>query len=125
MDGLAHKAALSSGGRTIAVLGSGVDLIYSPEHRKLVEEMCANGAVISDYAPGTLHEGSNFPPRNRIISGLSLAVIVVEAGSKRGALITARFAADQGRDVFPFQGMCMLPKALAQISLSAMEQGLC
>ncbi|MDX9864796.1 MAG: DNA-processing protein DprA [Anaerolineaceae bacterium] len=112
VDGLAHKAALAAGGRSIAVLGSGVDHIYPPEHRNLADEICANGAVISDYAPGTPPEGVNFPPRNRIISGLSLAVIVVEAGKKSGALITAKFAADQGRDVFAIPGNVHAPQSI-------------
>ena len=112
VDGLAHKSALSAGGRTIAVLGSGVDRIYPPEHRNLAEEMCANGAVISDYAPGTPPDGVNFPPRNRIISGLSLAVVVVEAGKKSGALITAQFAAEQGRDVFAVPGNVHAPQSI-------------
>lgn len=104
VDAVAHKAALEAGGRTIAVLGSGVDVIYPSEHRKLAEEISSNGAIISDYAPGTPPEGVNFPPRNRIISGLSLATIVVEAGERSGALITANFAAEQGREVYAVPG---------------------
>jgi DNA processing protein len=104
VDGLAHKTILDSGGRTIAVLGSGVDRIYPPENRQLAARIIENGAIISDYAPGTPPEGINFPPRNRIISGLSLATIVVEAGDTSGALITASFAAEQGREVFAIPG---------------------
>jgi DNA processing protein len=76
VDGIAHHAALEVGGRTIAVLGSGVDMIYPPEHHKLAERIAKSGAVVSDYPPGTKPEGSNFPPRNRIISGLSRGTIV-------------------------------------------------
>jgi DNA processing protein len=86
------------------VLGSGVDRIYPPENRRLADEMIAHGALVSDYAPGTSPDGGNFPPRNRIISGLSMAVVVVEAGITSGALITATFAAEQGRDVFAVPG---------------------
>ena len=109
VDGLAHQHALQAGGRTIAVLGSGVDVIYPPEHRKLAEAIVENGAVISDYPLGTQPEGINFPPRNRIISGLSLATIVVEAGDRSGALITADFAVEQGRDVFSVPGNVFSP----------------
>ncbi len=109
VDGLAHQHALNTGGRTIAVLGSGVDVIYPPEHRKLAEAICQHGAVISNYPMGTKPEGINFPPRNRIISGLSLATIVVEAGERSGALITAEFAVEQGREVFAVPGNVLSP----------------
>ena len=111
VDAVAHQAALRSGGRTIAVLGSGVDRIYPPEHRGLAEQIAAHGAVISDYAPGSDPEAGNFPPRNRIISGLAQAVIVVEAGEKSGALITAAFAAEQGRAVFAVPGSIYAPNS--------------
>lgn len=109
VDALAHQAALQAGGRTIAVLGSGVDVIYPPEHRQLAEAIIENGAIISDYPMGTQPEGVNFPPRNRIISGLSLATVVVEAGERSGALITADFAVEQGRDVFAVPGNILSP----------------
>ena len=109
VDALAHQHALKAGGRTIAVLGSGVDVIYPPEHRKLADAIVENGAIISDYPLGTQPEGVNFPPRNRIISGLSLATIVVEAGYRSGALITAEFAVEQGRDVFAVPGNVLSP----------------
>jgi len=104
IDAVAHQAALDAGGRTLAVLGSGVDVIYPPEHRALAGRVIENGALISDYYPGTPPEGVNFPPRNRIISGLSMAAVIVEAGERSGAMITAEFAASQGREVFAVPG---------------------
>ena len=111
VDAMAHQTALKAGGRTIGVLGSGVDKIYPPEHRALAEKMTEHGAIISDYAPGTPPDASNFPPRNRIISGLSLAVVVIEAGETSGALITAEFAAEQGREVFAVPGSILAPQS--------------
>ena len=111
VDAIAHQTALKAGGRTIGVLGSGVDKIYPPEHRQLAERMIDNGSIVSDYAPGTPPDASNFPPRNRIISGLSLAVVVIEAGETSGALITAEFAAEQGREVFAVPGSILAPQS--------------
>ena len=111
VDGVAHKIALESGGRTLAVLGCGVDIVYPPEHRSLSEKIIQQGAVISDYPLGTPPESSNFPPRNRIISGLSRATVIVEAGKRSGALITAGFAADQGREVFAVPGSVLAPQS--------------
>ena len=111
VDAVAHQTALKSGGRTIGVLGSGVDKIYPPEHRAMAEKMMEQGAILSDYAPGTPPDASNFPPRNRIISGLSLAVVVIEAGETSGALITAEFAAEQGREIFAVPGSILAPQS--------------
>ena len=111
VDAIAHNAAVRAGGRTLAVLGSGVDRIYPPENRALAEKIMEHGAVLSDYVPGTPPESSNFPPRNRIISGLSMAVVVIEAGETSGALITAEFAAEQGREIFAVPGNILAPQS--------------
>ena len=105
IDGFAHKAALDASGRTIAVLGSGIYDIYPREHVSLARRIWEQGALVSDILPDAKPDRWNFPARNRIISGLSLGVVVVEAPEKSGALITVDFAADQGRDVFAVPGM--------------------
>jgi DNA processing protein len=104
VDSAAHRGALEGGGTTIAVLGSGVDNIYPPEHDNLAQTIAVNGVVVSEMGPGGLPLAENFPLRNRIISGISLAVVVVEASEKSGSLITARCATEQGRDVMAVPG---------------------
>lgn len=111
VDSIAHQAAINAGGRTLAVLGNGVDQVYPPENLKLATQIIEHGALVSDYAIGVPPDGQNFPPRNRIISGLSLAVIIIEAGDTSGALITASFAAEQGRDVFAVPGNIYAPQS--------------
>jgi len=104
VDSAAHRGALAAGGVTVAVLGSGVDVVYPPEHASLAKAIDQDGAVISELVPGTSPQPWFFPLRNRIISGLSRAVVVIEAGEKSGSLITARCALDQGRDVLAVPG---------------------
>ena len=103
-DAAAHRGALRAGGLTVAVIGGGHDIIYPARNRGLYEDIAVRGAILSEYPPGTKHEGAHFPVRNRIISGLSLGVVVMEAPERSGALITASRALDQGRDVFAMPG---------------------
>lgn len=112
VDGAAHRGAVAVGGRGVAVLGCGLDVAYPPEHASLADELVElGGAVVSEYPPGTRPEGWRFPPRNRIISGLSGAVVIVEAAVTGGALITARYAIEHGRPVFVLPGDITRPSS--------------
>ncbi len=104
IDGISHEAALDAGGRTVAVVGGGLDRIYPPEHANLASRICEQGALISEYPLGKLPQAQHFPRRNRVISGLALGVLVIEAGMKSGAMLTVRWALDQDREVFAVPG---------------------
>ena len=104
IDGAAHEGALDAGGQTVGVLGCGADVVYPPDHRSLADRVARSGAIVSEFPPGTLPLPHHFPLRNRIISGLVRAVVVIEASQRSGSLITARAALEQGRDVLAVPG---------------------
>jgi len=109
IDGAAHAAALPQG--TVAVLAGGIDTVYPPEHAKLQSEISREGCLVTEQPPGFVPRGADFPRRNRIISGMSLGVVIVEAAARSGTLVTARYAAEQGREVFAVPGHPLDPRA--------------
>lgn len=117
VDTIAHRTALDTGGRTIAVLANGLDTIYPPENRQLAEEIAAQGALVSDYPLGTKPRADFFPRRNRILSGLALGTLVIEGDFKSGAMITAKFATEQNRDVFAVPGSIFSPQSRGPLGL--------
>ena len=111
IDAIAHRAALEAGGRTIAVLGSGIDVIYPREHASLADQIVNKGALISEHSLGARPDAQNFPRRNRIMSGMTLGTVVVEGGETSGAMITARHAIDENREVFAVPGNIFSPSS--------------
>jgi DNA processing protein len=121
IDAEAHHAALENKGKTAAIFGSGIDVIYPSQHKELAAQIQGSGYLLSEFGFGTLPDKFNFPRRNRIISGLARAVVVVEAAEKSGALVTADLAAEQGKDVFAVPGQVDNPKS--QGTLNLLKQG--
>ncbi len=121
VDTAAHHAALEAGGRTLAVLGNGLDQVYPPSNRQLAQRVTTAGALVSEFPPGTPPDAVNFPRRNRVIAGLSRATVIVEAGERSGALITADFALEQGRDVLTVPGPISSPTSIGSNEL--LKQG--
>jgi DNA processing protein len=121
IDTISHKAALEAGGRTIAVLGSGLDVIYPPENKSLAEEISKHGALITEFPEGTKPLKHHFLQRNRVIAGLSLAVVIIEGKRRSGTLSTARHAAEMGREVFAVPGPVNSP--LSEAPHYLIEQG--
>jgi DNA processing protein len=117
IDTSAHTGVLKAAGRTIAVLGCGINIVYPPENKNLMDKIADNGAVISEFPINATPQRRNFPIRNRIISGLSLGVVIVEAAQKSGALITASFALEQGREVFSVPGKIGVPTSRGTLGL--------
>jgi DNA processing protein len=117
VDAAAHRAALGAGGKTVAVLGCGVDVCYPPEQKDLLEALLASGSALSEFPMGTDPEPWNFPVRNRILAGLARIVCVVEAAEKSGSLITARYATGYGRDVAAVPGSILSPGAVGSNAL--------
>ena len=111
IDGAAHRAALEAGGKTVAVIGTGPDLVYPRKHRDLAARIIENGVIVSEFPPGTEARPDHFPRRNRLIAGLALGTLVVEAGLQSGSLITARLAAEAGKEVFALPGSIHNPLA--------------
>jgi DNA processing protein len=125
IDAAAHRAAIDSGGRTIAVLGNGIDKPYPERHARLADEVAAHGVLVSEFPLGTYPAARNFPRRNRIVSGLALAAVVVEAGERSGSLITARLAAEQGREVLAVPGEADLPRTAGTHRLLRQGAAIC
>ena len=111
IDAIVHHSAIQAGGRTVAVLACGLDIVYPSEHAKLAQDIIEHGALISEYPLGTQPRGDYFPRRNRILSGMTLGVLVIEGDLKSGAIITARWAADQNREVFAVPGSIFSPQS--------------
>lgn len=117
VDAAAHQGVLERGGATVAVWGTGPDRVYPPEHRSLAEAIASTGALVTEYLPGTPPRPHHFPERNRILAGMSHAVVVVEAAARSGALVTARLALDEGREVLAVPGSIFSPQSLGPNAL--------